>query len=37
MDELSATGSEIYTEFKNLVVRAKTYSGMGTFYRPVTG
>lgn len=33
MDELSAAGSEVYTELKNLVVWAKTNGGMGTFYR----
>lgn len=33
MDELSAAGSEVYSELKNLVVWAKTNGGMGTFYR----
>jgi DNA modification methylase len=33
MEELSAAGSEIYSELKNLVVWAKTNGGMGTFYR----
>ena len=33
MDELSAAGSEVYAELKNLVVWAKTNGGMGTFYR----
>ncbi len=33
MDELSAAGTDVYSELKNLVVWAKTNGGMGTFYR----
>ena len=33
MDELSAAGSRVYSELKNLIVWAKTNGGMGTFYR----
>lgn len=33
MDELSAAGSKVYSELKNLIVWAKTHGGMGTFYR----
>jgi DNA modification methylase len=33
MDELSAAGSAVYSELKNLVVWSKTNGGMGTFYR----
>ena len=32
-DELSAAGKAVYTEFKNLVVWAKTNAGQGSFYR----
>lgn len=32
MDELCAVGEEVYSEPKNLVVCAKTNSGMGTFH-----
>ena len=33
MGELTATGRQVYSEFKNLVVWAKTNAGMGSFYR----
>jgi DNA modification methylase len=33
MGELTVAGRQVYSEFKNLVVWAKTNAGMGSFYR----
>jgi len=33
LSEALAAGNEVYTEFKNLVVWAKTNAGQGSFYR----
>jgi DNA modification methylase len=33
LGEVLAAGEEVFDEFKNLIVRAKTNAGMGTFYR----